>query len=507
LTKELEEPAKEEKQMNAISVARASSGGFITWDSIDWTDCERTVSKLQARIVKATKESRFGKVQALQWLLTHSLSGKALAVKRVTENQGKRTPGVDGEIWKTPATKTRAMLSLGRRGYKPQPLKRVYIPKSNGKLRPLGIPTMKDRAMQALHLLALDPVSETTADGNSYGFRKGRAARDALAKCFIVLARRTRPEWILEADIKGCFDNISHDWMSRHIPMDKQILRKWLKAGFMDKAQWCPTEAGTPQGGVASPTLANMALDGLENRLSRKFPRKHGTRRKVHLIRYADDLVITGTTQEVLKQAKAEVEAFLAERSLTLSPEKTKLTRISDGFDFLGFNVRTYGGKLLIRPSKDAQIRMLRKVREIIRANKAAKQQNLIGLLNPVIRGWANYYRHVVSSQAFHRLDHFIWMALWRWAVRRHPNKGKRWVKRRYFPALGSRSWMFACVNGEECRDGKPDLMVLAKAADIKIRRHVKVKADANPYDPQWKGYFAGRRSVDAGSAQDLWKA
>jgi len=193
--------------MNAIHrMACASSGDSITWDSIDWANCERTVSKLQARIVKATKDRRWSKVKALQWLLTHSLSGKALAVRRVTENRGKRTPGVDGVIWKTPVAKTRAMLSLSRRGYQPQPLKRVYIPKSNGMLRPLGIPTMKDRAMQALHLLALDPVSETTADKNSYGFRKGRAARDALAQCFLVFGQSTRAEWILEADIKGCFD-------------------------------------------------------------------------------------------------------------------------------------------------------------------------------------------------------------------------------------------------------------------------------------------------------------
>ncbi len=196
--------------MNAILVACASPGGSIQWNRIDWANCERTVSKLQARIVKATKESRWGKVKALQWLLTHSLSGKALAVRRVTENQGKRTPGVDGEIWKTPATKTRAMLSLSRRGYQPQPLRRVHIPKSNGKLRPLGIPTMKDRAMQALQLLALDPISETTADGDSYGFRKRRAARDALEQCFLVLSRRTRPQWILEADIKGCLDRASY---------------------------------------------------------------------------------------------------------------------------------------------------------------------------------------------------------------------------------------------------------------------------------------------------------
>ena len=335
--------------MNAIPrMACASSGESITWANVNWTDCDRDVRTLQARIVKAVREGRWGKVKALQWLLTHSLSGKALAVKRVTENKGKRTPGVDGEIWTTPATKTRAMLSLKRCGYKPQALRRVYIPKSNGKLRPLGIPTMKDRAMQALHLFALDPVSETTADKHSYGFRKGRATRDALEQCFKLLSPKRSPKYVLEADIKGCFDNISHDWMLRHIPMDRTVLRKWLEAGFVDKAQWFPTEAGTPQGGIASPTLANMVLDGLERRLAHSFKEKRGKNAfhpKVRLVRYADDFIITGATKETLEQVREEVAAFLAERGLTLSPEKTKIVQVSEGFDFLGFNVRTYCGK------------------------------------------------------------------------------------------------------------------------------------------------------------------
>jgi RNA-directed DNA polymerase len=299
------------------------------------------------------------------------------------------------------------------------------------------------------------------------------------------------------------FDNISHDWMIEHAQMDKQVLRKWLKVGFVDKAQWFPTEAGTPQGGIASPTLANMVLDGLEERLSRRFSRRIGGKRsKVRLIRYADDFVITGATRKTLEQAKGEAAAFLAERGLSLSPEKTKITPISEGFDFLGFNVRTYNGKLLITPSKDAQNRVLRKVRGIIGRNKAARQEDLIGLLNPVIRGWANYYRHVVSKRTFSKLDDLIWKALWRWATRRHPNKERRWVKGRYFLTLKSQSWVFACDKGNQ--NGKPELMKLAKACDIKIRRHVKVKADANPYDPQWRRYFAGRRTVVTGSEQDL---
>ncbi|EDR2899184.1 hypothetical protein AAN93_002909 [Salmonella enterica subsp. enterica] len=276
--------------------AGAPSRGSVTWHSIDWAKCHREVRKLQARIVKATREGKYGKVKSLQWLLTHSFSGKTLAVRRVTENRGRKTAGVDGIRWSTPQSKSQAILSLKRYGYRPQPLKRVYIPKSNGKLRPLGIPTMKDRAMQALYLLALEPVSETTADQRSFGFRSGRSTADAIEQCFKVLARRIAPKWILEGDIKGCFDNISHDWLLRHIPTDSMILKKWLAAGYMEKRQLFPTDAGTPQGGIISPTLANLVLDGLEDKLRVCFgkTRKTGNvwaKQMVNYVRYADDCV------------------------------------------------------------------------------------------------------------------------------------------------------------------------------------------------------------------------
>lgn len=220
-----------------IACAGAPSHESVNWHSIDWAACHREVRRLQARIVKATREGKHGKVKALQWVLTHSFSGKALAVRRVTENQGKKTPGVDGITWSTPEAKSQAMLSLKRRGYSPQPLKRVYIPKANGKMRPLGIPTIKDRAMQALYLLALEPVAETKADRCSFGFRPERSTADAIEQCFTALARQISPQWILEGDIKGCFDNISHDWLLGHIPTDREILRKWLKAGYMEDRQ------------------------------------------------------------------------------------------------------------------------------------------------------------------------------------------------------------------------------------------------------------------------------
>ncbi|MGE4341388.1 MAG: reverse transcriptase N-terminal domain-containing protein, partial [Pigmentiphaga sp.] len=257
--------------MTVTKMTGAASDGKVDWNQIDWAKVHQTVRRLQMRIAKAVREGRWGRVKALQRLLTTSFSGKALAVKRVTENRGKSTPGVDRIIWDTPGKKVRGMSSLKRRGYRPQPLRRVYIPKANGKLRPLGIPTMKDRAMQALPLLALLPIAETTADPNSYGFRPYRAARDAVGQCFTVLAQRGSAEWVLDADISGCFDEISKDWLIANIPMDKAILRKWLDSGYMQDGAWHATQAGTPQGGIISPTLANMALDGLEAMLWSHF--------------------------------------------------------------------------------------------------------------------------------------------------------------------------------------------------------------------------------------------
>src|SRR6266699_4060375 len=325
MTRTLDQTTQEEKQMTAEqNTAGASFHGVTDWHDIDWKSVSHTVRRLQARIVQATKEKRWNKVKALQRLLTHSLSGKALAVRRVTENQGKNTPGVDQVTWNTPQKKLDAIYSLRQRDYRPQPLRRIYIPQKNGKKRPLGIPVMKCRAMQALYLLALDPVAETTADPNSYGFRPGRSTADAIEQCFNVLGKRNAPQWILEGDIKGCFDAISHAWLLTHIPMEKAMLKKWLKAGYMDRRVLYPTKEGTPQGGIISPVLANMTLDGLEKLLWETFP--HNTKRggkyyntQVNFIRYADDFIITGRSKELLEQeVKPLVEQFMRERGLQL---------------------------------------------------------------------------------------------------------------------------------------------------------------------------------------------
>ena len=474
--------------------AGAVSNETMNWHDIEWDKVHRIVRRLQARIVKATQEGRWGKVKALQRLLTRSFSGRVLAVKRVTENRGKNTPGVDGEIWNTPAKKMKAVHELRQRGYRPQPLRRVYIPKSNGKMRPLGIPTMKDRAMQALYLLALDPIAETQADPNSYGFRKKRCQADAIAQCFNLLSRKVSTRWILEGDIKACFDRISHEWLLENIPMEKNILRRWLKAGYMEQHILHPTEEGTPQGGIISPVLANMALDGLEKYLRDHLPQyQKGQRVKVNLVRFADDFIITGYARAFLESVvKPLVEQFFRERGLELSPEKTVITHIEEGFDFLGQNVRKYNGKLLIKPSRKSIQSLWRRIRDIVKANLQAKAENLIRLLNPIIRGWTQYHRHVVSKAVFSAIDHFIFKILWRWAKRRHPNKSAHWVKDKYFRAHKERNWIFF---GEGNSSSKWEAW-LYTAARTSIRRHVKIRGEANPYDPAWEMYFEKRLGV-----------
>lgn len=468
----------------------------VAWEQIDWTRVTQEVTRLQARIAKATQAGRWNKVQALQRLLTRSRSGKLLAVKRVTENEGKRTAGVDGKIWKTPMSKMKASQTLTHRGYQPLPLRRVYIPKSNGKKRPLGIPTMRDRAMQALWLLALNPVAETTADKNSYGFRPRRSAADAIEQCFNALAKRDSAQWVLEGDIKGCFDHIGHDWLLKHVPMDKIVLRKWLQTGFIDEGVLFPTEAGTPQGGIASPVLANMALDGLEDAVRSALGRSPNARQpaKAHVVRYADDFIVTGATRELLEhRVKPAVEEFLAARGLQLAPEKTLITHIFRGFDFLGQNVRKYGDKLLIKPARKSVTSLLNKVREVLGKNKAATQAQVIMLLNPILRGWAMYHRHVVAAATFSRIDHLVWTKLWVWAKRRHPRKPICWIKARYFERHGLRDWSFACATRPPELAFRP---MLFRLAGLPVKRHTKVRSDANPFDSAWTAYFQRRANA-----------
>lgn len=308
-----------------------------------------------------------------------------------------------------------------------------------------------------------------------------------------MLSRKDSATWVLEGDIRGCFDNISHEWMLRHIPTDKEVLRKWLKAGFVENRILFPTEAGTPQGGIISPTLANLTLDGLERLLKETFSGRRTPSLKVNLIRYADDFIITGRTKEVLEnEVKPLVEQFMRDRGLQLSPEKTCVTSIEQGFDFLGQNLRKHGGKLLIQPSKKNTHTFLEKVRQLIHQNRGISQTNLIRQLNPVIRGWANYHRHVVAKRTFKKVEWALWHSLWRWARRRHSGKGGRWIIQRYWRPLDNKK-VFAVDTGERTPGGKPLWLKLVNPTEISIRRHVKIRGEANPFDPCWRAYIEDR--------------
>jgi RNA-directed DNA polymerase len=479
--------------MNATACAPGDGGLKAGKFNYEWEKHRANVRKLQARIVKAQQLGKYNKVKALQWLLTHSFSAKILAVKRVTENKGKNTPGIDGVVWKSAKQKSEAVAELKRAGYVAQPLRRVFIPKKNGKKRPLGIPTMKDRAMQALHLMALDPVAETILDHDTYGFRVKRSTADAIERIFKALtANKDCAEWVLEGDIKACFDNIDHEWLRGNAPLDKRILAQWLKAGIVFQGKFSDTGAGTPQGGIISPCLANLALNGLgrllEKRFTREFVNGKTINHKVHTIVYADDFIITGKSKEFIEEEiLPEVREFMRERGLTLSEEKTVITHVGDGFDFLGQNIRKYKGKVLIKPSKENIKSFLNRIRELIKQNPTVEQERLIGMLNPKIRGWANYHRHIVAKETFSYVDYQVYSALQRWCRRRHPGKGKWWINTKYFHKNGFRNWVFAA------KTTKGEILELIRAADTQIVRHVKIRKEANPYDPEWDVYFEER--------------
>lgn len=478
------------------------------WKTVDWKLAEAEVNRLQVRIAKATQEKKWNTVKRLQYLLTHSCYAKLLAVRKVTTNKGKKTPGVDKVLWNTPAQKMSAVLSLTDKGYKASPLRRVYIEKKGKKAkRPLGIPTMYDRAMQALYALALDPVSEVTADKHSFGFRKGRCCQDACEYAFAYLSNRVSPEWVLEGDIKGCFDNISHDWLIANIPMDKSVLKQFLKAGFVFQGELFPTDDGTPQGGVISPILANMALDGMEKVLSDRF---HTNRlgkvdlrfrnaHKVNLVRYADDFIVTAATKEIAMEAKELIRDFLGARGLELSEEKTVISHIDDGFDMLGWTFRKFKGKLIIKPSKKSIKAFVATLSEtILGRGKAWKQEVLIEKLNQQIRGWTNYHQSVCASGAFSYIDHNLYQLLWRWAKRRHPKKGKWWVSTKYWNRRDDRNWVF-------CTDNKE----LLRLDHIPIVRHTRVRMDANPYlEPEYfiKRQFNHGMKRLSGRFKQIWR-
>ncbi|MBP1464510.1 group II intron reverse transcriptase/maturase [Candidatus Chloroploca sp. M-50] len=462
-----------------------------TWADISWAAVERHVRRLQERIYRATERQEWNKVKDLQKLLVRATSNKLLAIRRVTqENRGKRTAGVDGVICDTPEARMHLLSDgLSLNGYRPKPARRVYIPKSDGKQRPLGIPTVKDRVMQAIVKAALEPEWEARFEANSYGFRPGRSTMDAITAIHTTLNQQGSSKWILDADIKGCFDTIDHTTLLNRVPVFAAVIRRWLKAGVVELGHYTDTEAGTPQGGVISPLLANIALDGMERLFGAETPegklippakRKHPNS-GISLIRYADDFVVTAPTRAVLETyVQPRIVAFLSERGLTLSEAKTRIVHVTEGFNFLGFQIRRFKRTLLTTPQKEKVHKHLRSIKAYLDTHQQEPAGKIVHDLNPVIRGWANYYRHCAAKQTFSKVRHRQWQMLWRWAKRRHPNKGSRWVKQRYFRNDGY--WTFADGNAE-----------LVKPTSVPITRYVKVSGRNSPYDPKLRAYWQER--------------
>ncbi|MEH1857542.1 MAG: group II intron reverse transcriptase/maturase [Nostoc sp.] len=495
-----------------MKTTKTSFKTTVVWNQTNWKKIQRIVFKLQKRIHKAAQRGDVKAMRRLQKTLMKSWYAKLLATRQVTQdNQGKKTAGVDGVKSLGYAQRLELANSLGTNG-KIKPTRRIWIPKrGTDEKRPLGIPVMADRANQALAKIALEPQWEAKFEPNSYGFRPGRAAHDAIEA--IYLAIHCKSKYVLDADISKCFDNIDHQKLLSKLntyPSMKRMIRNWLKAGFMDGQDIFPTEAGTPQGGVISPLLANIALHGMEEVIkeyantlpTRRDYGKKQNRHALSLIRYADDFVIIHEDINVVLGAKTAIEGFLKDIGLELKPSKTRICHTFEeyegeqpGFDFLGFNIRQFpvndgmsaraprsrkilGFQTIIQPSKKAVQRHYKAISDVIDSHKAAPQKVLIQKLNPIIQGWANYYSSVCSTDAFRDLNNMIYVKLTSWAKYRHPNKGGKWVTEKYWTNVGGDNWVFGYTNPDT-----NERYILSKHTWTKIVRHTKVKGDASPFN------------------------
>lgn len=470
------------------------------WHDIPWIQFHEQVKRMQRQIAVAYVNENYIERTKTQWALVKSNAACAVSIQKVMSNPGHKTPGSDNIIWDTPKDRLvalNALINLNYDEYKAKPVRRVWIPKPNGKQRPLGIPTRFDRAVQTVWALALNPIAECTGDRNSYGYRPYRSTRDAMQALYLRLGQRYGPLWVLEADIQGFFDNVNHDWVLKHIPRCKRTLNEWLKAGVLDTTGFHETEMGVPQGGPISPIIANRVLDGLEKRVLGSLQTKDKKwSTKVTIVRYADDFVVTGASPRLLEyQVKPAIVEFLKERGLSLHPDKTAMTKVTDGFDFVGYNFRLYphakktrGYTFLVKPSGKSLTRIKTKIREVVKSARHWRADQLITKRNPILRGWAYYNQPVVAKQIFGNIDFYLWETIWNWCKHKAAKKGRfhKALKLQYFKTVGGRHWVFFGKTPE----GKEITLFVVKGVPIKRHRLIR---DLNPFLPGNEHYFKRR--------------
>jgi RNA-directed DNA polymerase len=467
------------------------------WHAIDWRRVEADVRRLRQRIFTASKAGDLARVRSLQKLMLRSRANTLLSVRRVTErNAGRLTAGVDGEVVLTPQAKARLADRVHQQAepFKAMPVRRVYIPKrgSSTKRRPLGIPVIADRVHQARVVNALEPEWEAMFEPRSYGFRPGRGCHDAIQAVFeVAKGRSPKRPWVLDADLAGAFDRIAHDHILAMLGTfpARGMVAQWLKAGVVEQGRLHRTEEGTPQGGVISPALLNVALHGMEQAVGVRYLSTGSIRvDSPAAIRYADDFVVHCHTRQETLEVKAKLAKWLAPRGLAFNEDKTRVVTLNEGFDFLGFNVRRYRDKTLIKPSKTAVGRIRERLRTELRSLRGSNAQAVIKRLNPIIRGWANYYRTQVSSEVFNALDAYLWRLTWKWATYSHPNKPKPWVFARHYGKFNKTRqdrWVFG---------DRQSGAYMHKFAWARMLRHWTVKHRASPDDPTLADYWAWRR-------------